>query len=98
MTLLQDITRKGSEKFVWNFPERIYPGTELSEAGALDRGLELRFVLWCHHFEDRCEPVAGMGGRVGSDVFGGASAYDLTATRAAFGAHVDDPVGRLDDV
>jgi len=80
------------------FPSESTLGIGLFEACALDRGLELRFVLWCHDFEDRCEPVAGMGGRACGDLFGGASGYDLTAARAAFGAHVDDPVGRLDDV
>ena len=39
-----------------------------------------------------------MGGWVGGDLFGGAGGDDLAAGVAAFGAHVDDPVGGLDDV
>ena len=35
---------------------------------------------------------------VGGDLFGGAGGYDLAAAAAAFGAHVDDPVGGFDDV
>src|SRR6266702_5981419 len=42
--------------------------------------------------------VAGVGAGVGGDFFGGAGGYDLAAGAAAFGAHVDDPVGGLDDV
>ena len=44
------------------------------------------------------EPVAGVGVRVGGDLFGGAGGDDLAAGGAAFGAEVDDPVGGLDDV
>ena len=42
--------------------------------------------------------MAGVGGGVGGDVFGGAGGDDLAAAGAALGAHVDDPVGGLDDV
>ena len=42
--------------------------------------------------------MAGVADGIGGDVFGGAGGYDLAAAAAAFGAHVDDPVGRLDDV
>ena len=49
-------------------------------------------------FEDGGEPVAGVGAGVGGDLFGGAGGYDLAAAGAAFGAHVDDPVGGFDDV
>jgi hypothetical protein len=42
--------------------------------------------------------VAGMGCGVGGDLFGGAGGYDLAAAAAALRAHVDDPVGRFDDV
>ena len=35
---------------------------------------------------------------VGGDVFGRADTHHLTATSTAFGAHVDQPVGGLDDV
>ena len=38
--------------------------------------------------------LAGVGG----DLFGGAGGDDLAAAAAAFGAHVDDPVGGFDDV
>jgi hypothetical protein len=48
--------------------------------------------------EDRGEVVAGVGFGVGGDLFGGACGYDFAACGAAFGAHVDDPVGGLDDV
>ena len=49
-------------------------------------------------FEYGGEPVAGVAGGVGGDLFGGAGGDDLAAAAAAFGAHVDDPVGGLDDV
>ena len=39
-----------------------------------------------------------MAGGVGGDLFRGAGGDDLAAAGAAFGAHVDDPVGGLDDV
>ena len=42
--------------------------------------------------------MAGVGGGVGGDLFGGADGDDFAAGGAAFGAHVDDPVGGLDDV
>ncbi len=42
--------------------------------------------------------MAGVGLGVGGDFFGGADGDDLAAADAAFGAHVDDPVGGLDDV
>ncbi len=48
--------------------------------------------------KDGGELVAGVGGGVGGDLFGGAGGYDLAAGAAAFGAHVDDPVGGFDDV
>ena len=60
--------------------------------------LEFGFGFGCGEFEDGGEPVAGVAGGVGGDVFGGAGGYDLTAAAAAFGAHVDDPVGGFDDV
>ena len=44
------------------------------------------------------EVVAGVGGGVGGDLFGGAGGYDFAAGAAAFRAHVDDPVGGFDDV
>ena len=48
--------------------------------------------------QDGGEPVAGVGARVGGDLFGRAGGDDLAAAVAAFGAHVDDPVGGFDDV
>ncbi len=42
--------------------------------------------------------MAGVAGGVSGDLFGGASSYDLAATAAAFGTHVDDPVGGFDDI
>jgi len=39
-----------------------------------------------------------VGAGVGGDGFGGPGGYDFAAGRAAFGTHVDDPVGRFDDV
>ena len=48
--------------------------------------------------EDGGEPVAGVACGVGGDLFGGADGDDLAAAVAALGAHVDDPVGGLDDV
>ena len=39
-----------------------------------------------------------MGAGVGGDRFGGADGYDFASGAAAFWAHVDDPVGGLDDV
>ena len=42
--------------------------------------------------------MAGVGGGVGGDFFGGAGGDDLAAGVAAFGAEVDDVVGGLDDV
>src|ERR1022692_2503204 len=48
--------------------------------------------------EDGGEVVAGVGGGVGGDLFGGSGGYDLAAGVAAFGAEVDDVVGGLDDV
>ena len=42
--------------------------------------------------------MAGVGARVGGDLFGSAGGYDLATAVAAFGAHVDDPVGGFDDV
>ena len=44
------------------------------------------------------EVVAGVGGGVGGDLFGGSGGYDFAAGAAAFGAEVDDPVGALDHV
>src|SRR5471030_2666237 len=49
-------------------------------------------------FQQRSQIFAGHAGRVGGDVFWRAGGDDLPAARAAFGAEVDDPVGRLDDV
>jgi hypothetical protein len=48
--------------------------------------------------QDRGQPVAGVGVRIGGDLFGGAYGYDLAAPAAAFWTHVDDPVGGFDDV
>ena len=42
--------------------------------------------------------MAGVAGGVGGDLFGGSFGDDAAAAGAAFGAHVDDPVGGLDDV
>ena len=42
--------------------------------------------------------MAGVAGWVRCDLFGGAGGDDLAAAVAAFGAHVDDPVGGFDDV
>ena len=42
--------------------------------------------------------MAGVACGVGGDVFGGSGGYDLASSAAAFGAHVDDPVGGFDDV
>jgi hypothetical protein len=39
-----------------------------------------------------------VGGGVGGDGFGGSGGDDLAAGGAAFGAHVDDVVGRFDDI
>ena len=39
-----------------------------------------------------------MARRVGRNVFRRAHAHHLSPARAAFGAHVDDPVGGFDDV
>ena len=60
--------------------------------------LEFGFRFGGGEVEDGGEPVAGVGGGVGGDLFGGADGDDLAAAGAAFGAHVDDPVGGLDDV
>ena len=49
-------------------------------------------------FEDGGQPVAGVAGGVGGDLLGGADGDDLAASAAALGAHVDHPVGGLDDV
>ena len=49
-------------------------------------------------FERGAKVVAGVGVRGGGDEFGGARGDDLAAGVAAFRAHVDDPVGGLDDV
>ena len=48
--------------------------------------------------EQRSQEAAGVGARVGCDLFGGAGGDDFAAAFAAFGAEVDDPVGGLDDV
>ncbi len=48
--------------------------------------------------QDGGEVMAGVGARVGGDLFGGSGGYYFAACAAAFGAHVDDPVGGLDDV
>ena len=48
--------------------------------------------------EDGGEPVAGVAGGVRGDLLWGAGGDDLAAAAAALGAHVDDPVGGLDDV
>lgn len=50
------------------------------------------------HVQDRGKPVPGVGGRVCCDLFWCAGGDDLAASIAAFGAHVDDPVGGFDDV
>ena len=42
--------------------------------------------------------MAGVGGGVGGDLFGGAGGDDLASACAALGTHVDDPVGGFDDV
>ena len=42
--------------------------------------------------------MAGVGARVGGDLFGSPGGYDLAAAAAALWAHVDDPVGGFDDV
>ena len=55
-------------------------------------------LLWRREAEDGGEVVAGVGGGIGGDLFGGTGGYDFAAGGAAFGAHVDDPVGGLDDV
>ena len=55
-------------------------------------------LLWRGEVEDEGQVVAGVGGGVGGDLFGGSGGYDFAAGVAAFGAHVDDPVGGLDDV
>src|SRR5882757_6500711 len=48
--------------------------------------------------QDGSQPVAGVAGWVGGDLFGGAGGDDLAAAATALGAHVDDPVGGFDDV
>src|SRR4051812_22361101 len=47
---------------------------------------------------ERLQELAGVRAGRARDLLGRAGGDDLTAVLAAFGAHVDDPVGRLDDV
>ncbi len=61
-------------------------------------GLEFWFGFGGCEIEDGGEPVSGVGARVGGNLFGCPGGNDLTAAAAAFGAHVDDPVGGFDDV
>ena len=60
--------------------------------------LKLRLGFGRGEIEDGGEPVSSVASRVGGDLFGGAHGDDLAASAAAFGAHVDDPVGGFDDV
>src|ERR1700730_10553538 len=60
--------------------------------------LKLRLSFRRLQMQDGSQPVAGVAFRVGGDFFWGAGGYDLAAAGAAFGAHVDDPVGGFDDV
>src|SRR5436190_21546521 len=48
--------------------------------------------------QQRPQILPGVARRVGGDVFGRYDCDDLAAAGSAFGAHVDDPVGGLDDV
>ena len=48
--------------------------------------------------ENGLEEAAGVGFGDGDNVFGTAFGDDATATVAAFGAKIDDPVGGFDDV
>jgi hypothetical protein len=66
--------------------------------GPLGGDLKFRLRFQRLQMQDGGKPVAGVAGWVGGDLFGGAGGDDLTAAAAAFGAHVDDPVGRFDDV
>jgi len=48
--------------------------------------------------EDLPQELAGVGGGVAGDLFGRSLGDDVTAFVATFGAQVNDPVGRLDDL
>lgn len=48
--------------------------------------------------EDGFEELAGFGGGVFGELFGGAGGDDGATVLAAFGSHVDDVVGAFDDV
>ena len=77
----------------------LWAGVILQPAGeGLCGGLEFGVGFGVGEVEDWGELVAGVGRGVGGDLFGGADGYDLAAGAAALGAHVDDPVGGLDDV
>ena len=48
--------------------------------------------------EDFAQVLAGMAFGNGGNLFGGAGGDDSAAAISAFGTHVDQPVGSLDDV
>src|SRR3981189_796326 len=60
--------------------------------------LKLLFSFRRWQMQDGSQPVAGVRCGIGGDLFGGAGGDDLPAAAAAFGTHVDDPVGGFDDV
>lgn len=49
-------------------------------------------------FQDRREVLAREGSGMAGDVLRRAGRKDLSAAAAAFGAEIDDPVGRFDDI
>src|ERR1700679_633357 len=57
-----------------------------------------RASLALHFFEEGAQEAAGVGARVGGDLFGGAGGDDFAAAFTALGAEVDEPVGGFDDV